>query len=78
MTDQPPRRHYTRRGDVSGIICWSPRAGAWQYWNGSVLRDSSDDLAELTARWPLADVHAQADLFGPNVAAGIAENGAAS
>jgi len=52
-----------RRGDNVGLICYAPHAREWQYWNGAVQRDQSDDLGELRGRWPLADVHVQAELL---------------
>lgn len=54
-----------RRGDVSGIICYSSTYRTWAYWNGGRCLDQSDYLPELRARWPKAEVHVQGELFGP-------------
>lgn len=65
----------TRRPAVTraGLICWSPTRNEWGYYDGEPApRDTSDDLGELVARWPLAEVHVQAALFGESLDAAIA------
>lgn len=56
-----------------GLICWSGVRGDWGYYDGDPEpRDTSDDLGELIARWPLAAVHVQAALFGQSLDEAIA------
>lgn len=54
-----------RRGDVAGVICYSPEHKVWGCWEGGQCVDTDVMLSPIRDRHPYAEVHVQAELFGP-------------